>query len=158
METGLWIVFLFTVTAVAGIGISGAETLAGSPFAWIIGGLAAVMSAITAGRWFTFAIIRDHRAGSLWRGLRLLIFLAGLTGVLGRFGFTSELGRAASRYAWTPLSSPLPPVFLFIRSLLVMSMGAACAAAGAVMWFILVNRALTIEDQETAFRRGGDSL
>lgn len=152
MERGLWIVLLAAALCLAGIGIAGAGPLAGSPYAWITGALTAMMVSIAAGRWYVLVIAPGRRMDSIWQGLRLLLFLAGLTGLTGTLGFFGELEQAAYQIARTSPDSLLPPVSLFTRSLLVMSLGIAAASTGAVMWFILVIRALAVEDYEWSFR------
>lgn len=151
-ERGILIVVMLFIALMAGRSImtGGFITDAGA-FIWLLFGITFVALLIAIIKVYMLYIRKEHDTRKLHGGLPSMLLLAGASLVTGIYGFSTEVYLAMNRIvndmdnAFAHLIDlSIGGSSLFIASLLS-TLGIALA------WFVLVNRVLSIEREETAY-------
>jgi hypothetical protein len=119
-----------------------------SPILWGILAIAASTLALVLAKGFQLFVRRDHRPGTLTRGLGLLLALSGTAVLVAGAGTVTGLWGLASTME-RGVSDPLPLLTAWLlRDSVLVATGLLTALAGGLSWFLLA--------QGTAAIRGGD--
>ena len=142
-----------------------------SNFVWPIIGMVFIAFTIFIGKFYSLFIEKNHSVHQLRSRLNMLISTAGVSILIGVYGYFWELFRAKSMSVFmgfniimitetdiqkTPLLlSDLTEIFMRASFLMVVSMFASMLIA--VMWVVLVHKVIKIEQDEAAILLAADS-
>lgn len=144
-----------TVVLAAGVILLGRHGLldAPSPFLWAIFGLAGGTVAVILAKGFQLFVRRDHRPGSLDRGLGTLLALSATAILVAGAGTVTDLWTlAATLEAGVPDPVSLLTAWLF-REAVLLATALLTAVSGGLAWFLLAQGAAAVREGDQVVRR-----
>jgi hypothetical protein len=153
--------FLFIVGVVPLLLMSAHVVVTGSPaggggwFRWAVVGIGLVTAAIGIWKARQIFVRRERSTTVLNRGLVTLLFLSMVGPVIGGTGFLVALVGMNDRMARSDAYSPvLMAAETIAANGTVFALAILLGIAGALVWFVLINRIATIEREESALLLG----